>query len=181
MSTKQKVIAIATALVLACAAFGYFIAYPLSTDILALNQQIDDERVALEQSYERGQNIRIVRKTFNRIRDDAAVLDTVFLDPAQELAFLDTLEQLAKDAGVEFSINVLENPPQSKNKTETKKPASVSYTITTQGTFQNVVRFLVAIEREDVYVIAPKIDVQGTGLDRVRATLNTTIYTPSPD
>lgn len=182
MKTKQKVTWLICILIVAFGAFGFLIVLPLGQDILELNRQIDDEQLALEQSYDHGQNLRVVRKTFSRIVENVSVLSSAFVPQDGELDFIDDLEANASRSSVSLVVDRAPVAATKKSAAEAKKSdlISSSYVLQATGGFSNLIIFLNSLERMQTYLAISRIDFHKADPSHIIATMNATAFSESP-
>lgn len=131
----------------------FFIILPSCRDIKKVSSEIRDEREYLEKLYLRGQHLKEVKKNFKDIEPHINDLEKIFIAPGEEVGFITSLENLAADKGIEQKLE-LENLPTAKSKGEERimPYETLPLTITLQGTFPQLITYLIGLELLDYYV-----------------------------
>ncbi|MBU1038659.1 hypothetical protein KKC17_00250 [Patescibacteria group bacterium] len=123
-----------------------FIIWPNIKTIFTLNQQIMLERESLEMLYQRGQKIRQTTAQYEKIKPTLEQFETMFIKPGDELTFVTTLEQVAKQNSVNQKINLA----KTDDKLITNK--SLNLQVQAIGQFNNLLNYLKDLEKLDYYL-----------------------------
>ena len=142
---RQKILtAIGFTLVFVGLAVG-FIAYPSIRVIKSLSDQIFQQRVELEELYQRGQVLKQTLKEYEEVKPIIPSLNRVYLVKGNELEFITTLENVAVDSNVTHDIKLAAIDPK-------KTSNQLLYQLQTSGDLINFVHYLINLEALDFYV-----------------------------
>lgn len=122
------------------------IVFPMAKRIKQINEDIYNQRLALEKLYLRGQSIKQSRKDYDQIKDKVNVLDNTFNRLGQELGFITSLEKIAKEQNIKQIINI-----DSNHQTEGGAYEKIQVDIKLTGTFPEILYYLDKIETLDYY------------------------------
>ena len=123
-----------------------FIIYPAIQEIININQEIKQERSALERKIALGLNIKKITRDFEEIKKSIDQLDKIFIVKNHELEFITELENLATARAVTLEINQDFNGQEMGDNT---KQAALELKIT--GNYVNLINFLQALENRPYY------------------------------
>ena len=125
----------------------YFLLLPTIADILSLREQIIDQKITLERNLNRERDIIKLVNKMNRIKPELAKLDQAFINSSREIEFINTLEGLAGENNITMNISLNETGEKANDIFE-----KINLTIQTQGSFENLLKFLADIEKMNYYI-----------------------------
>lgn len=139
----------------------FFIILPSCRDIKKVSSEIRDEREYLEKLYLRGQHLKEVKKNFKDIEPHINDLEKIFIAPGEEVGFITSLENLAANKGIEQKLE-LENLLATKGQDQGNElmPYEIlPLTLNLQGTFPQLITYLIGLELLDYYVIINSLTI----------------------
>ncbi|MEK7653312.1 MAG: type 4a pilus biogenesis protein PilO [Patescibacteria group bacterium] len=125
-----------------------FIIIPAFKEIIAVNREINKERVALEQKLEQGLNLKKIQIELSEIQDKLGGLDRLFVAKGQELAFVTEMENIASADGISLKIVSDFSEEPLKGEEKIKKTA---LQMEISGNYQNIIKFLNDLEKMPYY------------------------------
>jgi len=146
MSLKKKIILTSLVILIISTVIVVFIIWPTIKDIRKINQDIYNERVALEKKYLRGQLLRKTLKDFEEIKPNINKITAVFVPENKELEFITSLEKIASKNGVEQEIEL-----QAKNIKTEKGIKILPLKLLIKGNFIQVLKYLKELENLNYY------------------------------
>lgn len=153
---------------------------PTIHDIKKISQAVYEERVDLERKYRRGQLLRETIKEFEKFQPQQGKLMDTFIVRGQELAFITTLEQIARQNNVTQDIQI-SFPEADNEKTFSEAPLTLS----AQGSFSQIVEYMNNLERLNIYLIFSSLKMTAAGTqdraDLVTAIMSGKAYILNPD
>jgi len=144
LTPRHKIIGSIGLTTLALGVLGALVVWPSVQEIQTLNSQIDQQRLQLEELYQKGRNIKKTLEEYHAIKPTLGALDQVYVKHGQELAFITTLEGVASDAGVTQELSQSSTPNADTN--------SLSLQLKVGGTLQQILTYLTKVEALDYYV-----------------------------
>jgi len=180
MNYRVKIITILITMLLVIAVIVLFIVLPTIREIKRIQQEIHTERVDLERKYARGQLLRETLENFERIKPNKKKLDSIFILEGQELAFITTLEHIAAKNNVSQKISL------QAIGSEFAGAEALPLTLSAQGSFQNVLQYLIDVERLNYYFNVNSLTMTGAdGSGRtpnfVSIVVDGTVFSRLPD
>lgn len=147
LTTKEKFIAHTSTFVILGIVIIAFVVLPSIKEINRLNKQISLYKTELEQKYQERFNVRKTIDDLERARKLLPSLWVAFIPKEGEIDFVENLEQLAD----KYSLNQqLGLSAEAKNKNTGLAPIAV--TLTLEGDFPNIVRYLEELEKQNIYI-----------------------------
>lgn len=144
-SPRQKIIITVVFTLVFTGAVGALVAWPSITTIKSLAEQIDEQRIELEELYQRGQILKQTLREYEEIKPTIPALNKVYMTKGNELEFITTLEDSALASGVSHDIKLTASDP--------KKPTNqLQYQLQSSGDLAGFIRYLAALESLDFYV-----------------------------
>lgn len=125
----------------------YFVVMPTISDIKKMGEEIENQRIDLEQKYIKGQSLRKLTENLKKIEPQLVVLDQIFISQNHELEFITALEELANQNNISQKIN-LQELPKDGNKAYQKTPLQIS----AKGNFINLMNYLIDLEALNYYI-----------------------------
>lgn len=154
-TTKQKMIIAGLLFAAIVAALFIFIISPVVNEIKNLNDQIYQQRLALEKRYVQRFGIRRVIQNFAEINEKKDDILSIFLSKNGEINFITRLEELADKSNVELKIFLL---PEDEGKIKDGKQM-YNLTLNLTGNFKNLLLFIKGMEKFDTYIILDSISI----------------------
>ncbi len=136
-------------LILAGALFYFFMIYPLHTDVARARQSLSDLQKKEASLDTAGRELEERREDFMRV-------DNAFLNPEEVISFVTLLEATARKHKVSLSKTASIN-------TDPKAPKHGVFTMTTAGSFANIMPFLTAMEHLPYFTDITQLSITGTG------------------
>lgn len=146
-SPFTKNILILTALFVGICAIFFFLILPTVRDVNAIRNDLALEQERLESRYRQGLLLKRLRDDWEKIGSDVGILDTAVLRHDMSIPFITRLESLANEYLVthRLTLPLLEKKEQAKD-------VATPFSLQWDGTWESMLRMLVAIEREPYYL-----------------------------
>lgn len=125
----------------------YFIIIPSLNDIWLIGQEVEKQRIELENRYIKGYSIKQLADNLEKIKPQINLLDQIFINKNRELEFITTLENEANKYNVAQKIN-LSAPQPTKNKDFDQS----SLQLYSNGEFNNILKYLANLESLSYYI-----------------------------
>ncbi len=125
----------------------FFLILPTVRDVNAIRNDLAIEQERLESRYRQGLLLKRLRDDWEKIGSDVGILDTAVLRHDMSIPFITRLESLANEHRI---IHRLTLPLLEKK--EGAKDVSTPFALQWDGTWESILRMLVAIEREPYYL-----------------------------
>ncbi len=121
-----------------------FFVRPLVFNILEMTREINQKEKILKQKHTLGKDIA---KNLNKLREikNSSYTCSAFVVSGEELEFIESLEKIADKCSLKQNIDIGEIIDKKKTK---KLPV----TVTLEGNFTNLLKYLVFLEKEKYYV-----------------------------
>lgn len=147
INLQKKLIIINALLLLLVGTIVFFIIIPSVREIKNMRDDIERERIDLEDKYIKGQSLKKLSDNLNIIEPQLDKLDRVFINQNRELEFITTLESAASANGVAQKIN-LEVASGADRGIFKKIPLQLF----TQGPFLKQMKYLSDLESLNYYI-----------------------------
>lgn len=151
---RQKIIITTSLTALTILALTAFITWPSIREIRRLNNEIDAQRLELEELYYKGQSLKETLEAYNKVKPTIGSLDRVYVERGQELSVITTLEQVADTTNVKQTIKTNETDKSTK---------TMPLQLELMGDLAHIIRYLGGIEALDLYVNIDTIRLGSTG------------------
>ncbi len=176
LTPRHKIIGSLGLTALALGILASLVVWPSIQEIHSLNSQIDQQRLQLEELYQKGRNIKKTLEEYRAIKPTLTSLDRVFVKRGQELAFITTLESVAHETGVTQELKQNTAPSPEGNST-------LSLQLQLSGTLEHILAYLSRLEALDYYVNIDLVRLSRSGNQDGNPTLSaiflaTTYLTP---
>lgn len=135
----------------------FFVIMPRVRFIKEKGDEILEKRRFLEEQYIKAKNFRETNEDMNLVDEDIDKLDEVFVDYNEDLEFVETLERVADENNVEQEISL-----DSKKEGEESEFEKIRLEISAEGSFFNVLNYLVSLETLDYYINISSLDINKT-------------------
>jgi Tfp pilus assembly protein PilO len=160
MTSNRKRLAIQ--IIIICFLVGFFafaILLPVIKDINAMNGSITEQRTELEKLYEKGQFFRIVRCQLATVEKDYSAIQSLFINPNQQLEFITQLESLAlqNNLSLQLSLGAIENTLAAADK-NTLVPIQTSLSLA--GEYTDIQMFIKKLETAQFLVSLSNISIR---------------------
>lgn len=173
LSPRQKIV-ISTAVTLSVTAgMIIFLTYPSIRAIRNLADQIYEQRIELEQLYQKGQLLKRTLKEYEEVKPSVQELQRVYITRGEELNFITTLEGVAQSNDIEQDIKLGSLDP--KDKTGVNK---LPYQLGISGNLANIIAYLGGLEGLDFYVNIETVRLSRSGGTSSRTTTSTGEVSP---
>lgn len=143
--TKSHII-IGSSLLLSCAVI-FTVVIPSVRDIIDLKNRISAERSKLDQLLISGKTMKRLISDYEKVKTELPLLDSALLVTGNELAFIETIESLAR--ATQLTIELSFDPVGRQTPPESVIPIPAH--IRVKGPFKNVLVFLNQLESQDFY------------------------------
>lgn len=169
-------------IIIICLLIGFFsfaILLPVIRDIHIMNSTITDQRTELEKLYEKGQFFRIVRCQLSTVEKDLPAIQSLFINPDDQLEFITNLESLANQYNLrlQLSLGAVENTLETAAP-DTLVPIQTSLSLT--GEYNNIQSFITNLENAQFLISISDISIrelpQDSTITPFQAQLHTTSY-----
>lgn len=138
---------ILAALFVAIGAIFFLLILPTVRDVRAIQNDLALEQQRLEERYRQGLLLRRLRDDWEKVRADVGMLNTAVLRYDMSIPFITRLESLASEHRVAHRLTL---PLLEKN--ERTKNIATPFTLQWDGTWEAILRMLIALEREPYYL-----------------------------
>lgn len=145
----RKKMALSAAVFLAViGAIIYFVVAPTVKDIKKMRDEIQAQKIDLENKYLKSKNLKKLSKNLNKIESQLEELDKAFINQNRALEFITTMEEIAGGEGVAQKINLLSPQNLKENQLYKKIPLQIA----AEGGFGGEVRYLAGLEKLSYYI-----------------------------
>ncbi len=152
---KQKIAFLILGTVLWIAGVIILIIIPQINSINDLGERIKNHKIYLEAQYENKINEQKNKKKLEIIEKEIKKIDQMFISQNRELEFITTLEEIASRHNIEQKISLEDNNQKEKNHKSYKKNR---LQLTSQGTFSDLLNYLMDIESLNYYINIQSIE-----------------------
>jgi len=132
----------------------FFIIIPRVEFIREKGREIVDRRRFLEEQYIKAKNFRENNQNMELVDEDINKLDEVFVAYDNDLEFIETLEKVALENKVDQKISL-----DSKKSEEEQEFEKIRLEILSEGSFLNVVNYLISLETLSYYINISSLDI----------------------
>jgi Tfp pilus assembly protein PilO len=153
------------------AVLGLFIIWPAINKILAIKEEIEMEKVSLENKLSRGLNAKKIKEELLGIENSLSVLDVVFIQPNQELDLLGNIESLAAKNQVEVKLK-----PNFAGQNIGGNILRIPLDIMADGNFNNLISFLNDLDSSPFYYIGKELSFDAANNGKTNLTINGEVY-----
>lgn len=136
-------------------ALPLFVLVPSSRAIRETSASILGEYQILEERHHQGLQVRRIREDYDKLSSSLTKLDNLAVKAGEELAFITTIEQLAKQNNVQEKLLLDFDAKQAKSGTPT-----IPLTITATGSYHNTIRFLHTVQAIPAVVAIRSLQIQ---------------------
>lgn len=130
-----------------------FIIHRTIKEIYSLNQAINNERVRLEERYQKRKTARLTVENFNKIKEELPSLESTVLSAGNELELVTSLEDIAFKNDISQKINL--SPREGKKDFGDK----ININLNIDGTYQDFLRYLNDIEGMNTMLIMDNVNI----------------------
>jgi len=130
-----------------------FIIHKSIKEIHVLNKSINTERARLEEKYQKRRSAKLTVENFNKIKGELPSLETAIVRAGDELSLVTALEEAASKNNVSQKINL--SPREGKKDFGDR----INITLTVDGYFQDLLRYLNDLERMKIFLIIDNINI----------------------
>lgn len=160
MSIKRKIYLTLVTVSAAIGLTAYAIIVPTWREIMTVITAIRQERIDLEEKYQRGQRMKKIAVEYRKIKELRNRLDTMYIPSGDELPFITTLERLEREYGVEAT-------PATELLGGVLGPTDpLPLTLTVRGNYGRVIRYLIALERLSYFYNISTLTITAANPDR---------------
>lgn len=184
ISLKQKIIGFNVCLITALLLIAGIIIMPAITQINQLKNDINNIQNQMEERYREAKKMRRSLQELNDLKQTLIPIKQSLLKPGDELAIITELEKIASQNQLTQNLNLnlidaTKNP--DPNNPARALPIYYQFSFLNNGSFQNQLNFLKALEQLPYYVIIDSLDLEKTtnnssGPMVLNAHLDTVIY-----
>lgn len=147
LNLKNKIIAAIAGFSLVILGLVFFIILPTVRDIKAMDQQIENQRIDLQEKYLKGFSSRQLEENLKKIEPKLDLLDQIFINKNRELEFITTLENQANLNQVSQKIDL--SAPQA---TASQEYQENDLRLTVTGNFNKQLKYLTSLESLNYYI-----------------------------
>ncbi|MFA5070072.1 MAG: hypothetical protein WC528_02220 [Patescibacteria group bacterium] len=144
MNFREKIIIYAAALIVVIFASVIFFIYPLTSKIVEVKDQIDEQKIALEIIKNKSENISTQQKDYELVLQKKEVIEKMTLSSANQVNFFKDIEGLAQRNNL--TQNYTLDSPNTENVSE------ININIQLNGEYLNILSYLKDLESLDYYV-----------------------------
>jgi Tfp pilus assembly protein PilO len=150
-------------------ATSIFVLYPMFTSIDVLKQDIYDKRVQLAIYQQQQSNSEATRQDYNKIKNDTDNISKIFITKDTVLNLISSLESIAVQHSLKQDVKL--DPVHQLGAGD----KILGMQISLNGSWQNCLAYLLAVERLDYYILVNDIIVSAEH-DSVNCILSTESY-----
>lgn len=155
---KNKIFISIGLIILVAAGTIYFIILPAMRDIKKMGDEIEAQMVDLELKYQKGQSLKRLKETLQKIEPQLAKLDEILIERTKALAFITSLEKVAEQNNATQKINLITD--QNKNLTGSQKiPLQLAVTCE----FNKCYNYLIDLEKLNYYINIKSLEFNSSG------------------
>jgi len=147
---KLKMLTIGSGLIIAIVLLIIFVLFPLYNKITVMKAEIYDKRVQLQINQEQRKNIEQTRKDYNKIKNDIDKISSIFVDSDKTLDLISDFENIASQQSIQQKITI--------NNNDLNQDKIINLTISIDGKFENINKYLNQIENLNTYIIISSLD-----------------------
>lgn len=147
MRTESKIMMAVGGAVLVGAALIYFVILPTIERIQEVNEDIQSQRAEVERKYKQRKKVGELAEQVDTVMSQVSWLNKPFVLDSRKLEFVTSLEQLAAEKGVEQDLELEISDSEEKDFYEV-----IPITITTSGSFDRQLDYLVGLETLSEYI-----------------------------
>lgn len=119
------------------------VAWPSARAIQQLSDDIYNQRLQLEELYQRGRNLKQTIQQYRQIQPTVQALNSIYVNRGQELTFVTALEDVASKSNVDQTIT-LNNTTAAGN--------TLPFQLAVHGTLNQILTYLGGLEGLDYYI-----------------------------
>lgn len=175
LTTKQKLSVVTMFFLILVTVISIWIIVPVIKDIRILNDQIYNQRLSLEKKYVQRFSMRRIIANFREINENIDEVLTIFLPKNGEIPFITKLEELSDENNISLKIFLL--PEEKKTFPDGKQKFDLTLSI--EGSYENIIKFINDIEKINTYVLIDSISFThglGNTDDTINASLKGYVY-----
>ena len=139
----------------------YFVVIPTINDIKKMGEEIEAQRIDLEQKYIKGQSLRQLTENLKEIEPQLIMLDQIFIKQDYELEFITKLEDIAAQNNISQTIS-LDTAKINKEKSYQTLPLRLA----ARGNYKNMMNYLTNLEALDYYININSMDLSSASTKR---------------
>ncbi|MDP2708669.1 MAG: hypothetical protein Q8O93_01280 [bacterium] len=151
---KNKIVASSVGFLLTILFLIFFIVAPTIKDIRAMGDEIEAQRLDLENKYIKGQSLKQLSENLKKIEPRLNLLDQVFINKNRELEFITSLESQANKNNIDQKINL--SPPQIAENQNFQKTVLQLFT---KSSFTRQLRYLTNLESLNYYINIKQLEL----------------------
>ncbi len=152
---KQKIILLISGTILWIVGITILIIIPQIHSINDLGERIKSHKIYLEEQYENKINEQKNKKKLEIIEKEIKKIDQMFISQNRELEFITTLEEIASRHNIKQKISLEDNNQKEENNKGYKENR---LQLTSQGTFSDLLNYLMDIESLNYYINIKSIE-----------------------
>jgi Tfp pilus assembly protein PilO len=158
------------------AIMGILVMWPAFQKIVAIKNEISQEKTDLENKLSMGLNVKKTKEDLDRIEKSISTLDTVYIVQGEELGLLSTIEALAAKNQVTVNIK-----PDFKGYGFSPNILRIPLNITAGGKFNNLIAFLNDLDGVPFYFIGDQINFSKTNQTELMLAISGQVYMKTSD
>jgi len=145
MTTEKKLILTIFISLLLIFLLIFIIIKPTFLEVQNLSDKIENEQQALENLYQRGKTLSLIKDELKEIGNKKEILSKIFWEQNKELEFITTLEKISSQNNITQEVSLREQQDYQDNY------KSMTVGLNSSGSFQNLIKYLRVIENLDFY------------------------------
>ena len=154
LNLKKKIFVSIVIFVLIIGGLIYLVIIPTINDIKKMGEEIEAQRIDLEQKYIKGQSLRQLTENLKEIEPQLIMLDQIFIKQDYELEFITKLEDIAAQNNISQTIS-LDTAKINKEKSYQTLPLRLA----ARGNYKNMMNYLTNLEALDYYININSMDL----------------------
>ncbi|OIO07068.1 hypothetical protein CO115_01205 [Candidatus Falkowbacteria bacterium CG_4_9_14_3_um_filter_36_9] len=144
LNYKNKIIFNISISIILMVLIVYFVIINSILNIKKMSEEINKNKIDLEEKFNRGQSITELSKNISKIQQQLSVFDKIFIDKNNSLDLITTLENSADKYNITQKINL--SVPENKDTSKDKTYIIVPITLETSGKFSDQMNYLINLE-----------------------------------
>ena len=148
LDIKAKIIALSISMIIASFILIFFFFIPNINKVKNLYLDFSNQKIEVQGLIKSGATSRFLSKQIELLDSDLANLQNSLLVPGKEIEFIQFLEDLAREYNIKQDINL----SSAKIFDDQALFRSADLLLTTEGSFYNLLRYIVALEKSSYYI-----------------------------
>ena len=155
MSKKRQIILISVFFAVLAIILAVFLIYPIFLEIKNNSAELINIKTDLVQPNDSLHGVSKLQKEYQLVEPDFNKIKSFFIDPNAPVDFIKFLETIAKDSSVSIKIS-----PITMEASETDPWKFLSYQISSNGSYDNIMEFLERVENSNYLIKIQNLELR---------------------